>query len=139
VIPLERFPALNASLNLLTTALLITGYVFMRRGRIRRHRMVMIAALICSALFLTSYLWYHAHVGSKPYPGEGWPRRIYLAILLSHTLLAAAVPPLALITLTRGLRGTVPAHRRIARWTFPIWLYVSATGVLIYLLLYRPF
>ena len=139
MIPLERFPALNASLNLLTTALLITGYVFMRRGRIRRHRMVMIAALICSALFLTSYLWYHAHVGSKPYPGEGWPRRIYLAILLSHTLLAAAVPPLALITLTRGLRGTVPAHRRIARWTFPIWLYVSATGVLIYLLLYRPF
>ena len=139
MIPLERFPALNASLNLLTTALLITGYVFMRRGRIRRHRMVMIAALICSALFLTSYLWYHAHVGSKPYPGAGWPRRIYLAILLSHTLLAAAVPPLALITLTRGLLDTVPAHRRIARWTFPIWLYVSATGVLIYLLLYRPF
>ena len=139
MIPLERFPALNASLNLLTTALLITGYVFMRRGRIRRHRAFMIAALACSAVFLTSYLWYHAHAGSKPYPGEGWPRRIYLAILLSHTLLAAAVPPLALITLTRGLRDTVPAHRRIARWTFPIWLYVSATGVLIYLLLYRPF
>ena len=139
MIPLERFPALNASLNLLTTALLITGYLFMRQGRIRRHRTVMIAALICSALFLTAYLWYHAHVGSQPYPGEGWDRRIYLAILLSHTILAAAVPPLALITLTRGLRGTVPAHRRIARWTFPIWLYVSATGVLIYLLLYRPF
>jgi uncharacterized membrane protein YozB (DUF420 family) len=138
VIPLERFPALNASLNLLTTALLITGYLCMRQGRIRRHRMVMIAALVCSALFLTSYLWYHAHAGSKPYPGEGWPRRVYLAILLSHTILAAAVPPLALITLTRGLRGRVPAHRRIARWTFPIWLYVSATGVLIYLLLYRP-
>ena len=95
MIPLERFPALNASLNLLTTALLITGYVFMRRGRIRRHRAFMIAALACSAVFLTSYLWYHAHAGSKPYPGEGWPRRIYLAILLSHTLLAAAVPPLA--------------------------------------------
>ncbi len=139
MIPLDRFPALNASLNLLTTALLITGYVCMRQGRIRRHRIVMIAALACSALFLTSYLWYHAHAGSQPYPGEGWPRRGYLAILLSHTILAAAVPPLALITLTRGLKGRVPAHRRIARWTFPIWLYVSATGVLIYLLLYRPF
>ncbi len=139
MIPLERFPALNASLNLLTTALLITGYYFMRTGRIRLHRRFMIAALVCSALFLTSYLWYHAHAGSKHYPGDGWDRGLYLGVLLSHTLLAATVPPLALVTLWRGLKAHVPRHRAIARWTFPVWLYVSATGVIIYLMLYRPF
>jgi uncharacterized membrane protein YozB (DUF420 family) len=136
--PLHYFPPLNASLNLLAACLLLAGYAAMRGGRIQRHRRLMLSALAASALFLASYLWYHAHAGSKPYPGEGWPRRVYLAILLTHTVLAAAVPPLALITLSRGLRGRVPQHRRIARWTFPIWLYVSLTGVVIYLMLYRP-
>jgi putative membrane protein len=136
--PLSFFPTLNAALNLVTAALLIAGYMAMKSGRIRRHRLLMTAAVFTSALFLMSYLYYHANFGSKPYPGQGWPRRMYLAILLTHTVLAAAVPPLALVSLTRGLRGRIPQHRRIARWTFPIWLYVSFTGVVIYLLLYRP-
>jgi uncharacterized membrane protein YozB (DUF420 family) len=139
VIPLERFPAINASLNLLTACLLLAGFWFMRHGQIARHRACMVAALGCSVLFLSAYLWYHAHVGSKPFPGQGWLRGLYFGILVTHTVLAAAVPPLALVTVTRGLRGHVPNHRRIARWTFPIWLYVSATGVVIYLMLYRPF
>ncbi len=138
MIPLAAFPALNASLNFLTACLLLTGHAFMRRGQVARHRATMLTAFATSMLFLACYLWYHAHVGSKPYPGTGWPRRAYLAILLSHTVLAAAVPPLAIVTLTRGLRGRIPEHRRVARWTYPIWLYVSATGVLIWLLLYRP-
>lgn len=136
--PLSFFPTLNASLNLVTACLLIAGYMAMKSGRIRRHRLLMTAAVVTSALFLMSYLYYHAHFGSKPYPGQGWPRRMYLAILLTHTVLAAAVPPLALVSLTRGLKGRIPQHRRIAKWTFPIWLYVSFTGVVIYLLLYRP-
>lgn len=139
MIPLERFPALNASLNLLTTVFLVAGYVFMRRRQIARHRAMMITALSCSVLFLASYLWYHAHVGSKPFDGQGWIRPVYFTILLTHTVLAALVPPLALVTLTFGLRSRFDRHRRIARWTFPIWLYVSVTGVVIYLMLYRPF
>lgn len=110
----------------------------MRRGQIARHRATMLAAFVTSMLFLASYLWYHAHTGSKPYPGSGWAKRVYLGILLTHTVLAASVPPLAIVTLTQGLKGRIPQHRRIARWTYPIWLYVSATGVIIYLLLYRP-
>ena len=138
MIPLGAFPALNASLNFITACLLLAGHSFMRHGQIARHRATMLAAFATSMLFLACYLWYHAHVGSKPYAGSGWLRRAYFALLASHTLLAAAVPPLAIITLALGLRGRTPRHRRLARWTYPIWLYVSATGVVIYLLLYRP-
>jgi len=138
VIPIGWFPAIDASLNLLTGCLLLAGHSFMQRGQIARHRATMLTAFAVAIVFLASYLWYHAHVGVNPYPGSGWPRTVYLAILFSHTILAAAVPPLAIVTLTQGLRGRIPAHRRIARWTYPIWLYVSATGVIVYLMLYRP-
>lgn len=138
MIPLGAFPALDAALNFLTACLLLAGHAFVRRGQIARHRAAMLAAFVTSVVFLGCYLWYHAHAGVKPYPGTGWPRRAYLAMLLSHSVLAAAVPPLAIVTLTLGLRGRIAAHRRVARWTYPIWLYVSATGVLIWLVLYRP-
>jgi uncharacterized membrane protein YozB (DUF420 family) len=137
VLALSDLPALNASLNATTTVLLLTGYAMIRRRRVSLHRACMIAAVVVSFLFLTSYLYYHAHIGSKPFPGQGWIRPVYFAILISHTVLAAAVVPLALTTLVRGLRAQFPKHRRIARWTLPIWLYVSITGVVIYLLLYR--
>jgi len=134
---LSDLPALNASLNAITTVLLLTGYAMIRHRRVSLHRACMIAAVATSMLFLASYLYYHAHVGSKRFPGQGWIRPVYFAILFSHTVLAAAVVPLALTTLVRGLREQYVRHRRLARWTLPIWLYVSVTGVVIYLLLYR--
>ncbi len=130
-------PALNATLNAIAAALLVTGYALIRRGRVRQHRRVMIAAFITSTLFLVSYVTYHAHAGSKPFQGHGPVRAVYFTILITHIVLAAAVPPLALITLTLGLRARFDRHRAIARWTLPIWLYVSVTGVLVYLMLYR--
>ena len=130
-------PTLNAVLNALSTVLLSVGYLLIRRQKIAAHRAVMIAALVSSALFLTSYLVYHAQVGSVRFPGQGGVRTLYLSILLTHTVLAAAVPVLALITLSRALRRRFPAHRRIARWTLPIWLYVSVTGIVVYWMLYR--
>jgi uncharacterized membrane protein YozB (DUF420 family) len=136
-VTLSDLPLLNASLNATAGVLLIAGYMLIRRGRIRLHRAVMITATIVSALFLTSYVIYHANVGSKPFPGHGPVRAVYFAILITHVVLAAAVPPLALITLTRGLRGRFDRHVAIARWTLPIWLYVSVTGVIVYLMLYR--
>lgn len=117
--------------------LLIIGYRLIRRGRVAQHRRVMITAFCTSVLFLISYLIYHAHAGSKHFPGDGMVRSVYLGILLTHTVLAAAVPPLALITLWRGLSARYDRHRRIARWTLPIWLYVSVTGVIVYLMLYQ--
>ncbi|MBI1722430.1 MAG: DUF420 domain-containing protein [Gemmatimonadetes bacterium] len=117
--------------------LLVTGWTLIRRRRILAHRACMIAAFSVSVLFLTSYLYYHAHIGSKPFPGRGWIRPVYFAILISHTVLAAAIVPLALTTLYRGLAAQYPKHKRIARWTLPLWLYVSVTGVVVYLLLYR--
>lgn len=134
---LADLPALNAALNATAAVLLIVGYTLIRRGRIPQHRRVMIAAFCTSVLFLISYLVYHAHVGSKHFPGHGLVRGVYLAILLTHTVLAAAVPPLALVTLWRGLSARYDRHRRIARWTLPIWLYVSVTGVVVYLMLYQ--
>jgi uncharacterized membrane protein YozB (DUF420 family) len=134
---LDLFPGLNASLNALTAALLLTGWLLIRRGRRAAHRAVMLAALGTSAVFLASYLWYHAHAGTTRFPGTGAARTVYLAVLLTHTVLAAAVPPLALITLVRALRERFDAHRALARWTLPIWLYVSVTGVAVYWLLYR--
>lgn len=137
MLALSDLPALNASLNATTTVLLLTGYAMIRSRRVSLHRACMTAATVTAALFFACYLYYHAHVGSKPFPGQGWIRPVYFAILISHTALAAAVVPLALTTLVRGLRAQFPKHRRIARWTLPIWLYVSVTGVVIYLLLYR--
>ena len=129
-------PALNAALNAASAVLLAAGYVAIRRRRIPIHRGLMIAALICSALFLSSYLIYHARVGSVPYRGEGWTRPLYFAILISHTVLAAAIVPLVALTVGRAARGRFERHAAIARITLPLWLYVSVTGVVIYFMLY---
>jgi uncharacterized membrane protein YozB (DUF420 family) len=134
---LSDLPALNATLNATSAVLLMSGYAFIRRGYVRRHRAAMISACIVSALFLTSYVIYHANIGSKPFPGQGPIRLVYFTILLTHVLLAITVPPLALITLSRGLRAKFDRHVAIARWTFPIWMYVSVTGVIVYLMLYH--
>lgn len=132
------FPPLNAVLNGCAGALLILGVVLIRSRKERAHRAVMIAAFGCSVLFLASYLWFHFHYRIRvEYSGPGWGRTPYLLMLLAHTVLAAVVPFLALRTIWLGLRDRRPAHRRLARITFPIWLFVSATGVLIYLVLYR--
>jgi putative membrane protein len=130
-------PALNASLNALSAILLTTGYVLIRRGDRVRHKAFMLAALVSSTAFLTSYVIYHANTGSRPFSGQGAIRRVYFAILITHVVLAAAIVPLVLVTTTRGLRSHFGRHVRIARWTLPLWLYVSVTGVVIYLMLYR--
>jgi uncharacterized membrane protein YozB (DUF420 family) len=130
-------PAVNATLNSLSTLLLVTGYVLIKQRRLIAHRNVMIAAVVCSTLFLTSYLVYHAQVGSVRFPGTGLPRTIYLTILLTHTVLAATVPVLAAITVWRAYKKRWSRHMAIARWTLPIWLYVSVTGVVVYWMLYR--
>lgn len=138
MITVHDLPAVNASLNALSGVLLLIGYALMRMRRIELHRAFMLAAFASSVVFLICYLVYHAQVGSVPFPRQGFVRPLYFAILISHVVLAAAVPPLAIVTLTRGLKGRYPQHRRIARWTFPIWVYVSVTGVLVYVLLYQP-
>jgi len=134
---LSSLPAVNATLNGISAVLLATGYGFIRRGHVTRHKRCMLAALASSTLFLTSYVIYHLHTGSRPFAGQGPIRVIYFAILLTHVVLAAAIVPLALITATRGLRSQFDRHARIARWTLPIWMYVSVTGVVIYLMLYQ--
>jgi uncharacterized membrane protein YozB (DUF420 family) len=131
-------PALNATLNALSGILLLAGFLLIRSGRIAQHRRVMIAAFLTSSLFLVSYIVYHAQVGSVRFTRQGLVRPIYFTILITHVTLAAVVLPLAILTLSRGLRARYSAHRRIARWTLPIWLYVSVTGVLVYVLLYQP-
>ena len=136
---LTDLPAVNATLNAVSAVLLVAGYLLIRQGRIQQHRRIMIAAFATSTMFLISYLVYHGNVGSRPFTGEGPIRRIYFAVLISHIVLAATVPPLALITLIRGLSARYDRHRKIARWTLPIWLYVSVSGVLIYWLLYHLF
>ena len=130
-------PALNASLNAISTVLLVTGYVFIRSGDRRKHKACMIAALTTSAMFLTSYVIYHAQVGSVPFKGTGWIRTLYFAVLIPHVILAAAIVPPILITASRGLSAKYDKHKRIARWTLPLWLYVSITGVIVYVMLYR--
>jgi uncharacterized membrane protein YozB (DUF420 family) len=134
---LSDLPALNATLNAISAVLLTTGWFLVKSGRIEQHRRCMIAAFTTSALFLVSYVVYHANVGSKPFPGTGAVRVIYFSILIPHVILAAAVLPLAIITLRRGLRRDDARHRRIARVTLPVWLFVSVTGVIVYLMLYR--
>jgi uncharacterized membrane protein YozB (DUF420 family) len=137
LISASQLPTLNAALNSLSAVFLVAGYYFIRSRNQKAHRACMLAAVGCSILFLISYLIYHYQVGSVPYQGIGGIRIVYFTILLTHTVLAAAVVPLALLTLIRALRQRFDAHRKIARWTFPIWLYVSITGVIVYAMLYR--
>ena len=134
---ISDLPALNACLNATSAVLLLVGYRFIRLGKRIVHRRFMITALVTSSLFLISYLVYHYHVGSVRFTGTGWVRGLYFTILISHTVLAAAVPPLAIVTLVRALSKRFDRHRMIARWTLPIWLYVSVTGVAVYVMLYQ--
>lgn len=130
-------PAVNATLNATSTVFLLAGWMFIRRRNMRRHRACMLAAFVTSALFLTSYLLYHANVGSVPFTGQGAVRVVYFVVLITHIVLAALILPLALLTLSRALAQRFDKHRAIARWTLPVWLYVSVTGVVIYVMLYR--
>ena len=136
MIPLSDLPALNAFLNGTSGLLLLCGYYFIRNKKIEAHRICMISAFACSTLFLISYLYFHLHAGIIRFGGQGWIRPVYFTLLVSHTILAIVIVPLVLITLSRGLKRKFSAHRKIARWTFPAWLYVSVTGVVIYWLLY---
>ena len=136
---ISDLPLVNASLNATSAILLTSGYVLIRRGDIKRHKVAMISACVVSTFFLISYVIYHANAGSKPFPGRGPIRLVYFTILITHVVLAAAIVPLAVITLVRALRARFDAHIRIARWTLPIWLYVSVTGVIVYLMLYQMY
>jgi len=133
------FPALNAALNGASAVLLVAGRTLIAQGKVAAHRACMIAAVTASALFLACYLFFHYEVGNIRFLGRGWSRPVYFSILISHTLLAIVNVPLVIITLTRGLRGRYPQHRAIARWTFPLWLYVCVTGVIVYYMLYQWF
>jgi putative membrane protein len=130
-------PLLNACLNATSAALLSAGWLFIRRKRVTAHKTCMVSALVVSILFLVSYVSYHSLAGSRPFAGVGWIRLVYYPLLLSHIVLAAVIVPLALTTVYRALQGNFARHVRIARWTLPIWLYVSVTGVLVYWMLYR--
>lgn len=130
-------PTLNATLNASSATFLTAGYFFIRSRRIRAHKTCMLMALACSTVFLVSYVIYHLRVGSVPFQGQGWIRPAYFVLLGTHTVLAITVVPLALITVGRALAGNFERHRRIARWTLPVWLYVSVTGVIVYFLLYH--
>jgi uncharacterized membrane protein YozB (DUF420 family) len=130
-------PHLNAVLNATSFVLLVCGLYFILRGRVAAHRACMISAVVVSCLFLVSYVVYHAQYGSMRFKGQGFVRPLYFAVLITHVVLAAAIVPLVTITLRRALRGDFIRHRRIARWTYPLWLYVSVTGVIVYLMLYQ--
>lgn len=136
-IEISDLPAVNAALNTTSAVLLVLGYVLIRRKRISAHRACMLAAVGTSALFLISYLTYHFHHGATRFTGAGAIRVLYFVVLISHTVLATAILPLVMVTVFRALRGRFEAHRRIARWTLPIWLYVSVTGVAVYWMLYH--
>ena len=136
---IAELPAVNASLNGLSACLLAAGFVFIRRGQVRFHRFCMVSALVVSAAFLACYVTYHASHGSTPYPGTGWMRRLYFLVLVPHVLLAVTVVPLALVTAARALREDFVRHRRIARITFPIWMYVSVTGVIVFWMLHGAY
>ena len=130
-------PTVNATLNAISGVFLFVGYILIRRRQINAHRNAMLGAFASSVLFLISYLIYHAQAGSRPFTGQGSIRYVYFTILITHVILAAAILPMAISTLSRGLRGRYVEHKRIARWTFPTWMYVSVTGVLVYLMLYQ--
>jgi uncharacterized membrane protein YozB (DUF420 family) len=136
---MHLLPTINATLNAASALLIAAGIVFIRRGSRAAHKRMMLAAVATSGLFLICYLWYHAHVGHVPFPAHGWPRPLYFVILTSHTILAIVAVPLVLVTLIRALRGRFGPHRASARWTYPVWLYVSLTGVVVYLMLYHLF
>lgn len=133
------FPPIDATLNGTTAILLTIGHNFIKRGAVAKHRVLMIAAFITSSVFLGCYLYYHFRVGSVHFRGQGWSRPLYFSILISHTVLAAVVVPMILITLTFALTNRFDRHRRLARWTYPVWMYVSVTGVIVYLMLYKLF
>ena len=133
----DALPHLNAALNAAASVLLITGWILIKQRRIEQHRGCMIAAVAMSSLFLLSYVIYHANVGSKPFPGTGFIRTIYFVILVPHVILAAVSLPFILVTFARGLRRDDARHRRLARKTLPVWLFVSVTGVIVYLMLYQ--
>lgn len=137
MISVSQLPSLNAALNSLSAVFLVAGYYFIRSKNINAHRACMVSAFASSTLFLISYLIYHYQVGSVSFKGQGWIRTVYFTVLLTHTILAITVVPLALTTLARALKGKFDRHKKIARWTFPIWLYVSITGVIVYVMLYR--
>jgi putative membrane protein len=139
VIPLDALPAVNATLNGTSAVLLTAGLVAIRRRQVRVHRACMVAAFCTSIVFLASYLTYHAQAGTTRFAGTGWSRPLYFSILGTHTVLAALIPPLAVTTLVFALRGRFGRHARLARWTLPAWLYVSVTGVVIYVMLYHLF
>ncbi len=133
----SALPLLNACLNATSAALLSAGWVFIGRKRVTAHKTCMVSALVVSTVFLVSYVSYHSLAGSRPFAGVGWIRLVYYPMLVSHIILAAVIVPLALTTVYRALQGNFARHVRIARWTLPIWLYVSVTGVLVYWMLYR--
>jgi putative membrane protein len=135
-VTIADLPALNASLNGLAAILLGIGFVFIQRGEIERHRFCMVAAFVVSMAFLVSYVVYHVHHGATPFPGRGWVRPVYFTLLVSHVVLAALVVPLACVTLYRAWRSDFARHRKIAELTFPVWMYVSVTGVVVYWILY---
>lgn len=137
MISIGCLPTVNAVLNGVSAFLLILGFYFIRRKRVKPHRVCMVAAFSVSVLFLVSYLTYHFYHGATRFAGQGWVRPLYFGVLLSHTVLAAVIVPLVLITLTRALRGRFDSHRRLARWTWPLWLYVSLTGIVVYVMLYH--
>ena len=139
MLSIASLPSINAALNATSAVLLMVGYYCIRKRRQQAHRACMLAAFSVSVLFLVSYVIYHFHAGTTRFPGQGWIRPVYFALLLSHTVLAALVPFLALLTLSRALRRQFDRHRAIARWTLPVWLYVSVTGVMIYWLLYHVY
>jgi len=136
-VAVSDLPALNATLNTLATCFLLAGYVFVKRKQVNAHRACMVGALTMSALFLVSYVIYHANAGSRPFTGTGPIRVVYFSVLISHVILATAIVPLVLVTVSRALSRRFDAHRRIARITWPLWMYVSVTGVVVYLMLYR--
>ena len=133
---IEQLPTLNAALNALSACLLVLGWAAIRKGKARRHRNLMVGALGCSVLFLVSYVTYHIAKLHTPFEGEGWTRPVYFAILITHVVLAVAIVPLVILTVVRAARARFERHRRIARWTLPLWLYVNVTGVVIYFMLY---
>ena len=134
---ISALPTLNAGLNATSALLLVAGYLFIRRRRVLAHKTCMVSALVVSTAFLISYLTYHYQVGSVRFGGQGWIRAVYFTILVSHTSLAVLILPLALVTVYRALRARFDRHVRIARWTLPLWLYVSVTGVIVYWMLYH--
>ena len=133
----EDLPTLNAIFNTVGACFLLLGYLRIRRGNVRQHRRMMLFALVCSGLFLTSYLVYHIQVGSVPYPHHDWTRGIYFAILIPHVVLAALNAPFVLAVVWLAVRGRFAVHRRLARWVWPVWMFVCISGVFIYIMLYR--